>query len=135
MTPAWQNCPCASEKQGILAAVERGPGCATNPISDLIAHNCAEDGREEKSFQGDRSGSRENAGSDQQRVARKKETDEKSSFDEDDQADKKRSAPSDDAFHVVDVVEKLLDGIEQAVKSLSDPAGSALTATRRAQNR
>lgn len=85
----------AAEEKRVFTAVERSSGTATDPVTELITNDGAEHDWDEDPFQGNNSGGGKDTRGDEQGVAGKKETDKKASFNEDDNANKRRAAPAD----------------------------------------
>lgn len=81
-----------AEKEGVFAAIERGPCGAANPVADLVAGDGAKHDWKQKPFQGNNASVGEDAGGDQKRVTRKKKSNEKAGFDKDDGANERSAA-------------------------------------------
>jgi len=85
----------SSEEKGVFAAVQGRTRRAADPIPNLIAHDGAKHDRQEKPLEGNHAGSRENSGSYQQGITRKKKTYKKTGFNEDDRTNEGRAAGAD----------------------------------------
>jgi hypothetical protein len=85
----------APEEERLFAAVKSCTRGAANPVTNLIAQDGAKHNGQEKPLQGDDAGSGENSGGHQQGITRKKKSNKKTGFDEDDEADEGRAAGAD----------------------------------------
>ena len=112
----------AAEKQGVFALIESCARPSPNPVTDLVAHNRAQDSWQQQPFQGDDPGRGENACRHEQRVTRQKEAHEKTGFDEDDGANEGGAPPADQFSETLGAVERkkeVPDRFEQKGTSLA----------------
>lgn len=82
----------AAKKEGLFAVVERVARGAADPITELIAHDGASHHRKQQPAERDISGSGKDTGGHEKGITGKKEADEKTGFNEDDEANQGRSA-------------------------------------------
>lgn len=71
-----------AEKEGIIAFVKSGTRAAANPVTKLVANDGAQDSRQKEPMQRNDILSREDAGSDKQRIAGQEKTDKQARLDE-----------------------------------------------------
>src|SRR5208283_2590976 len=112
----------AAKEQRIFTTVQRRPRGASNPIAQLIASNGQEDARQKQPAKRNQVLACENAGSDEQRIARQKEPNEKACLHKNDGANECGAAPTDQLLNSLGVVERaeeVKDSLQQAASDLT----------------
>ena len=118
-----------AEEERVLALVQRGARGAANPVANLVADNGAEHNRQENPFQRNDTRGGKDAGRDEQGIAGKEKANKEASFDEDNQANEKRSTGANYSFDIVDGMKQVADRFEQTSSSLRN-TGMGTTALR-----
>ncbi len=101
------------EKPRLFPCVQRMSPLLADKIARRVSKNCSGNQQEDQHRDVEKSGGREQAGSDEKRIAGQKEPDEESGFREDDQRQPRIAGPPDQLLDVCNFLEKFSNDIHR----------------------